>query len=184
MDVWLDEGLMVELVPARPRQGGGSAARVWRPQLNAVTSGQEDVMRRPSASARRCGRALLAFVLAAACDGVDEEDPDALPTALDAERNVVEGSPVDFAPNNGGVGIGTYEAGKADLFFAGIVWTGGTVRIDEGSEERGSTVAGTIEATSDEGDRFAMQFSTLFHGCSRFDSGRRRGDAARACRGG
>jgi hypothetical protein len=59
------------------------------------------------------------------------------------------------------------EAGVAELRWGEVPWTSGTVTIDEGSEERGSEVSGNIEATNEAGERFAMRFATLFHGCGR-----------------
>lgn len=56
-------------------------------------------------------------------------------------------------------------AGDAHIRFAQGRWTSGSVKIDEGSEERGSTVRGRVEALDETGKRLLVNFEVLFHGC-------------------
>jgi hypothetical protein len=57
------------------------------------------------------------------------------------------------------------QEGDAHIEFANGGWSSGTVTIDEGSEERGSTVRGSLDAVTDDAERLAMTFQFLFHGC-------------------
>lgn len=167
------------------------------------------------------GRLAAAIVIAAsvvACDGA--EDP--LDPNLAPNTNVVEESPIPFAPVQGGMGQGVYEEssrytffvltegvlvdagetncgqfkhqfsdlsvslfgtltpgtwnvlapsgnlpqeGEARIEFADGRWRSGTVTIDEGSEERGATVRGSLDVVTDDAERLAMTFQVLFHGC-------------------
>ena len=62
-------------------------------------------------------------------------------------------------------GDATPGAGDAHVRFAQGSWTSGSVKIDEGSEERGSTVRGRVEALDETGKRLLVNFEVLFHGC-------------------
>lgn len=56
-------------------------------------------------------------------------------------------------------------AGDAHVRFSQGTWTSGSVKIDEGSEERGTTVRGRVEALDETGKRLLVNFEVLFHGC-------------------
>ena len=57
------------------------------------------------------------------------------------------------------------QEGDAHIEFANGGWSSGTVTIDEGSEERGTTVRGSLDVVTDDAERLAMTFQVLFHGC-------------------
>lgn len=54
---------------------------------------------------------------------------------------------------------------EAHIKFANGDWISGTVTIDEGSEERGTTVRGSLDVVNDDDERLAMTLQLLFHGC-------------------
>jgi hypothetical protein len=87
---------------------------------------------------RRMTVALSVALSIAACEG---EDDDPLPTALDAGRNVIGESPVEFAPSEGGVGMGTFDD---DLPFTFVVLAQGTL------DNAGETNCGQFSADDDD----------------------------------